>query len=58
MKKNGAGKKNKIKCMVCEKRIATLECCCGLKFCRKCFLDNGENCPDDEGIEHWVEKLK
>jgi len=51
------GKKNKIKCIVCKKRIAKFECTCGLKFCSKCSY-GGEDCPADEGIEHIIEKIK
>ena len=58
-KKNNSKKmkKNKIeKCDECKTRIASFECSCGLTFCGKCS-DDGQYCPADECIEHYVNKI-
>ena len=51
-------KKVKEKCEVCNKKIATWECICGMKLCNQCHTEYGGDCPNDEQQEHFVEKIK
>jgi hypothetical protein len=49
--------KKKEKCAECKKRIATWNCTCGLKWCNDC-CDNGNYCPADDDIDHYLKKIK
>ena len=52
-------RKNKIKekCSVCKNKKAEYECLCGVKLCEECHTEYEGECPKDDFIEHYVEKI-